>query len=279
MLEGTQNRDEAVAKLQQGATITQTEALLRLPDNSRKFVVVAGQPLEVGEEACMLFTFIDLEARKRAEDSLRQSEERFSKAFRLAPVPMVVCRLPDFEAVEANEAFAASFGQGAATASEEDNDSAIGAELREILRAELAAGESVRNREVVLRGAGDADPARDRSTRPDLRRAQRCGDRDRARSLAQYRAQPCRHAVRQDRRQSSQCCGRLGPRARSDRDHGRHARRYALGGFAREAQSAALKDLIFRCRIAMSEQARSYCVAYAISSLRGRMKKLARHDR
>jgi PAS domain S-box-containing protein len=156
VLEGTQNRDEAVAKLQQGATITQTEALLRLPDNSRKFVVVAGQPLEVGEEACMLFTFIDLEARKRAEDSLRQSEERFSKAFRLAPVPMVVCRLPGFEAVEANEAFASSFGQGAASASEEDNASAIGAELREILRVELAAGESVRNREVVLRGAEGA---------------------------------------------------------------------------------------------------------------------------
>ena len=35
----------------------------------------------------MPFTFADLKPRRKAETALRQSEERFAKAFRLAPVP------------------------------------------------------------------------------------------------------------------------------------------------------------------------------------------------
>lgn len=152
VLEGTQNRDDVVAKLQRGETIAQTEALLRLPDNTRKFVIVAGQTIEVGEEACMLFTFIDLEARKKAEDSLRQSEERFSKAFRLAPVPMVLCRLPDFEVVETNAVFTQTLGEVGTQDPEGQSDLWLNAKLRETLRRELVAGESIRNRETLLRG-------------------------------------------------------------------------------------------------------------------------------
>ena len=43
-------------------------------------MVVAGQPIEVGDEPCMLFTFADLEPRRKAETALRHSEERFAKA-------------------------------------------------------------------------------------------------------------------------------------------------------------------------------------------------------
>ncbi len=44
-------------------------------------MLLGGQPLEIGDEACMLFTFADLHPRQQAQDALRQSEERFSKAF------------------------------------------------------------------------------------------------------------------------------------------------------------------------------------------------------
>lgn len=113
VLEGADNREDAIEALKEGRTITQREALLRLPDGESKFVIVAGQTIEIGEESCMLFTFIDLEARKRAETSLRQSEERFSKAFRLAPVPMMVCALPELRVIEVNAAFVAATGYAA----------------------------------------------------------------------------------------------------------------------------------------------------------------------
>ena len=40
----------------------------------------------------------------------KRSEERFSKAFALAPIPMVVSTLDDFRIIDANEAFLAATG-------------------------------------------------------------------------------------------------------------------------------------------------------------------------
>lgn len=105
VLEEAESRDKAKLALRDGLTISQREAVLRLADGGTKFVIVAGQPIEVGEEACMLFTFIDLEARKQAETALRHSEERFSKAFRLAPAPMFVASLDRLQLLDVNDAF------------------------------------------------------------------------------------------------------------------------------------------------------------------------------
>lgn len=111
VLEGTDDREGAIRCLQEWSTISQREAVLRLPTKDvEKFVIVAGQPIEIEDERCMLFTFIDLDARKKAETALAQSEERFSKAFRLAPVPMMLCALPELSILEVNAAFTAGLG-------------------------------------------------------------------------------------------------------------------------------------------------------------------------
>ncbi|MFA1722385.1 LuxR C-terminal-related transcriptional regulator [Xanthomonas campestris] len=52
----------------------------------------------------MLFTFMDLEPRRRAEVALRQSEERFAKAFRITPVPTLICNAESLQIVEINDA-------------------------------------------------------------------------------------------------------------------------------------------------------------------------------
>lgn len=108
------NPDVMRERLVAGKTIPQTELRLRLPDGGTKLVILAGQLIEVGEEACMLFTFADLDAREKAESALRQSEERFAKAFQLSPVPTAVLKLADWKLVNANEAFASQFGFGEA---------------------------------------------------------------------------------------------------------------------------------------------------------------------
>ena len=97
----------------EGRTIPQMEAQLPLPGGAIKFVIVAGQPIEFGEEKCMLFTFADLDPRRKAEDALRQSEERFAKAFRLAPVPMALSTRDGLNVLDVNDAFVAVTGYGA----------------------------------------------------------------------------------------------------------------------------------------------------------------------
>ncbi|GAN77324.1 helix-turn-helix transcriptional regulator [Acidisphaera rubrifaciens] len=110
VLEGAESRDLAIERLGEGRTIPQMEALLTLPAGGTKAVIVAGQPIEMGDEPCMLFTFMDLEPRKRAEHALRQSEERFAKSFRLMPLPCFLCTRDAFRILDINDAFTAILG-------------------------------------------------------------------------------------------------------------------------------------------------------------------------
>jgi len=96
---------DALAKLADGRLIRQRETLIPLPDGGDRLAIIAGEPIAVGEEPCMLFTFADLDARRKAQNALRQSEERFPKSFRLSPAPAAISRLGDFVFTEVNDAF------------------------------------------------------------------------------------------------------------------------------------------------------------------------------
>ncbi|MHC8320690.1 helix-turn-helix transcriptional regulator [Pseudomonas sp. GB2N2] len=105
ILEGAEKKDLAIERLREHATIPQMQAELKLAEGGSKQVIVAGQPLELNDEDCMLFSFVDMEPRHKAEVALRQSEERFAKAFRLTPVPTLVCGASDQIVIDVNEAF------------------------------------------------------------------------------------------------------------------------------------------------------------------------------
>ncbi|MCJ2073199.1 helix-turn-helix transcriptional regulator [Methylobacterium sp. J-030] len=112
VLANARNRDLAISRLHEGGTIPQMEACLDLPDGGSRFVIVAGQQIVLGEAPCMLFTFADLELRRKAETALRQSEARFATAFRMTPVPTVLARAQDYSVTGVNEAFGRVFGLG-----------------------------------------------------------------------------------------------------------------------------------------------------------------------
>ena len=98
-------REFAFGRLKEGRTIPQMEATLQLPGGGEKSVIVAGQPIEVGDAPCMLFTFADLDGRRQAEAALRKSEECFEIAFRLSPIPTVVAQRDDGRVLFVNDAF------------------------------------------------------------------------------------------------------------------------------------------------------------------------------
>lgn len=105
VLTGADKRDLALERLKEGRTIPQMEARLPLPNGGFKHVIVAGEPIEMGGEQCILLTFADLDRRVEAESALRQSEERFARSFRLSPVPIVICKFECFMLVDTNDAF------------------------------------------------------------------------------------------------------------------------------------------------------------------------------
>lgn len=106
-----EHRAAAIAHLYAGTPIMQGEACLCVPADPEKYVIVAGHPIEMpGGERCMLFTFADLEDRRKAEAELRLSEERFAKAFELSPIPTVLLSSEAEVATNSNEAYVAAFG-------------------------------------------------------------------------------------------------------------------------------------------------------------------------
>lgn len=104
-LSNCETGEDALLKLDEGRLIRHREALVPLPGGGDRLAIVAGEPIAVVEEPCLLFTFADLDARRKAQNALRQSEERFSKSFRLSPAPAAISRLDDFVFTEANDAF------------------------------------------------------------------------------------------------------------------------------------------------------------------------------
>lgn len=156
VLQGASQRDQILIDMQENRSIAQQESSFSVKSGDIKSVIVAGQAIEVGNDTCMLLTFIDLDERKRAELALRESEERFSKAFQLAPVPMLMCEQPSWRITMANAAFNAVTGTDQETVIGQ-TVAAIGlwkdARALSVLRGSLEEGKSVRNREASVRGA------------------------------------------------------------------------------------------------------------------------------
>ncbi len=88
-----------------GEVVPQLEAELPLAGGDTTLVILAGQPIEVGNRDCLLFTFADLEPRRRAEHALKASERHFAAVFEMAPVAMVVTQTDDNRILQVNAAF------------------------------------------------------------------------------------------------------------------------------------------------------------------------------
>ncbi len=110
VLRGADKRDLAVERLHAGQTIPQMEGCLLTADGREKTVLLSGQPIEIGSDGCMLFTFADLHPREQAHHAMRESEERFAKAFNMAPVPMAILALDGLRILDVNDAFTAASG-------------------------------------------------------------------------------------------------------------------------------------------------------------------------
>jgi len=153
VLSGAERLQLAKDRLAAGKTIPQMEAELPVEGGQTKLVIIAGQPIEIGDDKCMLFTFADLEPRRRAEQSLRRSEAHFSTLFRMAPVAMALTSPDGHRLIEGNEAFWRLTGYTATNfVGRAAGDPELWAEVRDrnAVEAEVERDGGIRNRIVRL---------------------------------------------------------------------------------------------------------------------------------
>jgi PAS domain S-box-containing protein len=105
-------REEAMMRIQKaGSGQPQVfEWRARKKSGQLFWVEVALRHILLGSKDCLLAVVRDITERKTAMDELRQSEERFAKAFRANPQPMSITAISDGRYIDVNDSFLAISG-------------------------------------------------------------------------------------------------------------------------------------------------------------------------
>ncbi len=98
-----EQRAEFLRRLDTDGAVRELEVQRRRKDGTEITCVVSAETIELGGRRCVITAFNDITARRRAERALRDSEEKFSKAFRATPDALFITELESGRVVDANE--------------------------------------------------------------------------------------------------------------------------------------------------------------------------------
>lgn len=106
------DRQRSLAILEEQNYVRDFEFEMKRKSGEARLISFSAEPLNLGGEHCWLTIVRDITERRQAEEALRESEERFAKAFRASPDVLVITRLSDGVILEANDSWATLFGYG-----------------------------------------------------------------------------------------------------------------------------------------------------------------------
>src|SRR6266850_660175 len=105
-------REEFKRLIAEHGVVREFEHQIYRKDGSRIWISVNARAVRDGQGSVAYYegTTQDITERKRSEEELRESEERFSKAFYSSPAPLIITRLVDGYFLNANDSFLSTFG-------------------------------------------------------------------------------------------------------------------------------------------------------------------------
>ncbi|HUT68346.1 MAG TPA: PAS domain S-box protein, partial [Dehalococcoidales bacterium] len=100
-----EDRDRVMQILKKKGLIYNEELKFRKKSGEIQTILFSAELIYVGGEECIISSSTDVTKRKKMEEALRESEEKFSKAFRASPQAIAIARLSDGTFMEVNDSF------------------------------------------------------------------------------------------------------------------------------------------------------------------------------
>ena len=98
-------RHEFVKKLLADGNVRGAEFRFRRKDGEERVALGSAELIEIEGEPCILSASMDITEKRRAEEALRESEEKFSKVFRSCPMAVNLIRIRDDRFLDVNDGF------------------------------------------------------------------------------------------------------------------------------------------------------------------------------
>ncbi|HTY89248.1 MAG TPA: PAS domain S-box protein [Candidatus Acidoferrum sp.] len=99
-----------VSGLKAAGKLRNLELRTRTRAGKLRIILLSAESIEVGGKSCLVSVLHDITDRISAEQALRESEEKYSRAFRNSPDAVVISRIADGRIIEVNEGFRRVFG-------------------------------------------------------------------------------------------------------------------------------------------------------------------------
>lgn len=106
----SEERGRLIERVRKHGKVRDLEVTLKDKGDKAFVGLLSAVIIELNGQECLLTLVSDITARKRAEEALRMSEEKFSRAFRATPTILVISSLADGRYIEVNESFERTLG-------------------------------------------------------------------------------------------------------------------------------------------------------------------------